>query len=366
MLGEGAVPSFAVIPGTLVYELIGGQEKRVIEAIENAYRIHGAGDTVNPASYFLSLKDRPRCRIIALPASVGGDIRADGLKWISSFPGNVSAGLPRASAVLVLNDQQTGYPLCCMEGSIVSAARTAAFATIGASWLSHGRPRLARVGFVGAGLIARYIHSYLTAAGWTFDEVGVHDIRADSAAGFQAYLRRSPAAGRIRVHRRAENLVRSSDLVVFATVAPKPHITEPAWLEHNPLILHISLRDLAAEIILGAANVVDDVEHCLTANTSLQLAERAAGNREFVTGTLYDVMTGAVDVPTNRPVVFSPFGLGVLDVALGKYVYDQARGKGQLAPVDGFFHELRRHEPPESAEQSRGRHAAAAGAASCL
>jgi ornithine cyclodeaminase len=348
MLREDAVPSFAVVPGSLVYELIGGQEKRVIEVVENAYRIHGAGDTVNPASYFLSLRDRPGCRIIALPASVGGDVITDGVKWISSFPANVSAGLPRASAVLVLNDQRTGYPLCCMEGSIVSAARTAAFATIGAGWLSRGRPRPARVGFFGAGLIARYIHTYLTAAGWTFDETGVYDIRADSALGFRSYLRRSSAGGRIAVHRRAENLFRSSDLVVFATVAPKPHITEPAWLEHNPVVLHVSLRDLAPEVILGAVNIVDDVEHCLAADTSLQLAERAAGNREFVTGTLHDVMTGAVAVPASRPVVFSPFGLGVLDVALGRHVYDQARSNGRLATVDGFFHELRRHEPPKT------------------
>lgn len=346
MLREGTVPSFAVVPGSLVQELIGGQEKRVIEVVENAYRIHATGDTVNPASYFLSLRNRPRCRIIALPASVGGDVGADGLKWISSFPANVGAGLPRASAVLVLNDQETGYPLCCMEASIISAARTAAFAAIGAGWLSRSRGRLASVGFVGTGLIARYIHTYLTAAGWTFDEVGIYDIRADSAAGFQSYLQRSQAGGRITVHRRAENLIRSCDLVVFATVAPSPHITERAWLEHNPLVLHISLRDLAAEIVLDAVNVVDDVDHCLTASTSLHLAEQATGNREFVAGTLHDVMTGAVQVPASRPVVFSPFGLGVLDIALGKHVYDQARDNGQLTPVDGFFHELQRHGRP--------------------
>lgn len=363
MFRKGTVPSFAVVPGTLVYEVIGGQEKRVIDVVENAYRIHGSGDTVNPASYFLSLRDRPRCRIIALPASVGGDVRADGLKWISSFPANVSAGLPRASAVLVLNDQQTGYPLCCMEGSIISAARTAAFATIGTGWLSRGRPKLARIGFCGTGLIARYIHTYLTAAGWTFEETGIYDIRDDSAAGFRSYLRRSPAGGRVTVHRRAESLVRSSDLIVFATIAPSPHITERAWLDHNPIVLHISLRDLAADVVLDAVNVVDDVEHCLTANTSLQLAERTAGNRAFVAGTLHDVMTGAVHVSATRPVVFSPFGLGVLDIALGKHVYDQALRNGQLTPVDGFFHELQRHE--SAGTPASGHRAAETGAASC-
>jgi ornithine cyclodeaminase len=48
-------------------------------------------------------------------------------------------------------------------------------------------------------------------------------------------------------------------------------------------------------------------------------------------------------VPAGRPVIFSPFGLGVLDLAVGKYVYDQVASSGDLHIIDGFFHELRRH-----------------------
>ena len=87
-------------------------------------------------------------------------------------------------------------------------------------------------------------------------------------------------------------------------------------------MLHVSLRDLAPQIVLGATNIVDDVEHCLKADTSPHLAEQLTGNRDFLTGTLDDVMTGRVTLPTNRPIVFSPFGLGVLDLAVGKHVYD--------------------------------------------
>lgn len=54
---------------------------------------------------------RPGARIIALPASIGGETQVDGLKWISSFPENIHTGIPRASAVVVLNDRDTGYPI---------------------------------------------------------------------------------------------------------------------------------------------------------------------------------------------------------------------------------------------------------------
>ena len=337
------VPPFAVISGGQVQEVLHGRENEVMDLVETTYRVHGAGNSVNPPSYFLRFPDRPSSRIIALPASIGGEVRVDGLKWISSFPDNVAAGIPRASAVLILNDHDTGYPFACLESSIISATRTAASAALAADWLSRGATRPARVGFIGLGLIARYIHMFLVGTGWEFDAVGLHDLSAEHAAGFRGYLEHAHPAERITIHDSAESLIRSSDLVVFATVAGEPHIHDLSWFEHNPLVLHVSLRDLSPEIILASTNIVDDVEHCLKANTSPHLAEQQTGGRDFLDGTLDDVMTGRVTIPHDRPVIFSPFGLGVLDLAVGKYVYDEVVRSGRLHVVDDFFHELRRH-----------------------
>ncbi|GHI04016.1 2,3-diaminopropionate biosynthesis protein SbnB [Streptomyces cellostaticus] len=338
-----SAPTFAVITGTQVQQALSGREKQIVELIEATYRLHGAGDSVNPPSYFLRFPDRPTARIIALPASVGGPVAVDGLKWISSFPDNVSAGLPRASAVLILNDPGTGYPFACLESSIISATRTAASAALAADWLSRPRPRPTRVGFFGTGLIARYIHTFLAGTGWSFDTIGVYDVSADSTAGFCGYLHQAGTSAQVTVHDSAEDLIRSSDLVVFATVAGQPHVTDPAWFTHNPLVLHISLRDLAPEILLASANFVDDVEHCLKADTSPHLVEQRTGNRDFLNGTLNDVMLGRAAPPHDRPVIFSPFGLGVLDLAVGKYVYDEAAGAGNLRLIEDFFHDLRRY-----------------------
>jgi len=335
---------FAVIPGTDVREALEGREKAVVAIVEDAYRVHGVGSTVNPPSYFLRFPDRPDARIIALPASLRGPADGvDGLKWISSFPGNIASGLPRASAVLVLNDPANGYPYACLESSVISAARTAASAALAADVLSADRGRPRTVGFLGTGLIARFVHQYLAGTDWSFDEVNVHDLVPEYASGFTGYLERRNTDKRITVRESPEDVIRNSELVVFATTAAEPHITDPSWFDHHPLVLHVSLRDLSPEVIAASFNIVDDVEHCLKADTSVHLLEKRVRNRYFIAGTLFDVLTHVVTVPAEETVVFSPFGLGVLDLAVGKHVYDETKRAGRLRTVDGFFAELCRH-----------------------
>lgn len=336
-------PTFAVITGIQVSDALDGRSQEIVDLVEQTYLVHASGRSVNPPSYFLRFPDRPTSRIIALPAALGGPFEVDGIKWVSSFPGNVEQGIPRASAVLLLNDHDTGYPFACLEGSIISATRTAASAVLAADRLSRRRARPRRVGFVGLGLIARYIHTFLLDTGWEFGEIGLHDLSEASTAGFTGYLEQASPDTAVRSHPCVESLIRASDLVVFATVAGRPYVDDSSWFDHHPIVLNVSLRDLAPGVLLQATNYVDDIDHCLKAETSPHLTEQMTGNRDFLTGTLAEAITGQVDIPEDDTIVFSPFGLGVLDLALGLHVYRHTREAGNLQTVPGFFHDLHRH-----------------------
>ncbi|MDQ3274181.1 MAG: 2,3-diaminopropionate biosynthesis protein SbnB [Actinomycetota bacterium] len=260
-----------------------------------------------------------------------------GMKWIASFPDNVGRGAPRASAVLLLNDYDTGYPFACLEAGGISAARTAASAACATSVLLEPRTPVS-VSFVGAGVIARTICDYLHEAGVGVTDAGVHDLDPASAEHLVGH-----AAGVLGVPvRRCDSLLEAlkRDVVVFATTAAAPYVPADVELRAGQLLLNISLRDLAPELLLANDNVVDDdVEHCLKAQTSPHLAEQLSGSREFVTGTLAAALRGEVKLDQRRATIFSPFGLGVLDIAVGSLVLEAARARGAALEVPGYFGE---------------------------
>jgi ornithine cyclodeaminase len=192
---------------------------------------------------------------------------------------------------------------------------------------------------VGTGFIARYVYDFLVDTGWTIEEVRLHDRSPLESEKFRNTACRLEQHRTVTVVSDVAQLVRACDLIVFTTVASTPHIADATLFEHNPLVLHISLRDLAPEILLRSQNVVDDVEHVMKANTSPHLAEQKTGNRSFVTGTLADIMMGRRSVNRSRPIIFSPFGMGILDLAVGKWVYEQAVASGRELRLSDFFYE---------------------------
>ena len=329
---------FSVITGKSIHRIVLEDLGGCIDAVRDAYLAHDAGRSVNPNSVFLRFADRPNARIIALPSHLSSPWNISGLKWVASYPDNVAKGFPRASAALLLNSTEHGYPFACLEGSVISATRTAASAVLAASHLRDGNRQVRTLGIVGTGLIAHCIYLFLVGTGWEIENVLLFDLDQKRAEKFAAKIKK-PKGHQVSVVPEISGLLTKSDLVVFTTVAGRPHVNDPELIAHKPVILHVSLRDLHPELLLDACNIVDDADHVLQADTSLHLAEQLTGRRNFITGTLAQVITGRCSVDHSRPVVFSPFGLGVLDLAVGKLVYERAVSTGQHQIIDGFFYE---------------------------
>jgi 2,3-diaminopropionate biosynthesis protein SbnB len=320
-----------------VAAMLAGREAELIDVVGRAYMAHRDGKSSLPHSSFLRFPDNERDRIIALPAFLADGFDIAGLKWVSSFPGNLAQGIPRASAALILNDARTGVPQAILEGSLISARRTAASAALGARVLLEGQDP-GRVGLIGTGVInleiARFLGTAIGARSFL-----LQDLDAARARSFAASLGSELGDVKAEVAGSAEEVLASCPLVSFATTATRPYVNDLSVCPAGAVLLHISLRDIAPEAILACDNVVDDVDHVCRERTSVHLAEQESGGRGFIRCVLADILKG--DAPARRGdgsiAVFSPFGLGVLDIAVGKLVLESARACGRGTTIASFL-----------------------------
>jgi 2,3-diaminopropionate biosynthesis protein SbnB len=329
-----AAPTFYVVPGSTVKSVIESHRNQIFDAVRAAYHLHASGESINPDSYFLRYPENPSARIIALPVHLGGSVQKSGIKWISSFPHNRSSNLARASAVLIVNDATTGYPLACIEASLISSTRTAASAALAAEHISP-KPFAATLGVVGTGIIARTTVEWLLFRNWQFSKIALYDVEPHEAELFSNWLRDEHQL-KAEIQTSFDGVIRNSSLILFTTTALAPYVADEKLFEHAPTVIHLSLRDICVNVILASQNIVDDVDHCLKAGTSLHLAETAIGNRAFVSGTLVDVLNKKCTL-SDRTRIFSPFGLGVLDLSVGDFVLKTAIASNSAIALPDFF-----------------------------
>lgn len=327
-----------VLRGDEVCSLLSGREREIIELTSNAYVAHGEGLSALPHSLFLRLPGEQQNRIIALPAYLGLTNEIAGLKWVSSFPQNLALGLDRASAVVILNSPQTGRPEVLLEGSLISAKRTAASAALAAKHLQTAE-KIDCLGIIGCGLINFEIVRFLMSLFSEVQDLIIFDVVPSRARQFQLKCQSLYDGIHLRVAEDSNEVLRAASLISLATTAIEPHIFDLSPCLPGSTILHVSLRDLAAEAILACDNVVDDIDHICRAQTSVHLAEQLLGHRGFIRCTLADILAGKA--PARRDdesiAVFSPFGLGILDIALAKFITDLGRQQGKGTLITSFL-----------------------------
>ena len=323
--------TFSLVTAGVVTHILDSEVAAAKGIVGAVYVQASRGRIVNPPSLFLRPEAGRPERFIALPAALPEPDPAIGIKWIGSFPGNLDGGLPRASAVIVLNDPVTGFPIACLEGAVISATRTALSAVVAAETLA-GRRETGRLAVIGAGVISRRTVAMLLASGWRFGEVAVFDPRVDQA---ERLVEEVPSG---RIAGSPEEAVAGADLVLIATTATTPWFDDPALTRPGVTVLHLSLRDITAGTMAACDHVVDDPTHAAREGTSLELATREAGLAPESVRPIGALLSGeAPPRDPSRSVIYSPFGLGSLDVALAHFVLERARSRGLVIEVPDFF-----------------------------
>jgi ornithine cyclodeaminase len=251
--------------------------------------------------------------------------------------------MDRASAVLILNSTESGVPEAILEGSVISAQRTAASAALAARCLNPGRPYHS-LGVIGCGYINYEICRFLAVGCPGISRIVLFDKDPGRAVQVAHGYADAYGIGSIQVAEDITEVFKTCDLISFATTATSPHVEELS-LCPGSTVLHVSLRDLGTEVILSADNIVDDADHVCRAQTSLHLAEQHTGNRDFIRCSLADILNGKQQPRCpERASIFSPFGLGILDLALGSFARSLVEASEEPFRVPSFLPDRWEHE----------------------
>lgn len=326
-----------LLRGDEIVELFRGREAEIVAAVKAAYLTQEQGDVSMPNCAFLRFPQNDTDRIIPKPAFLGGDFQIAGMKWVASFPLNLTRGIERASATLIVNSTQTGVPEAVMESSVISAYRTAASAALAADVLRGSRPASA-VGIMGCGLINFETLRFLLRLRPEIRTILLLDLSGERALQYRRKCAAFCEGREILILEAGDTLFGRADVISIATTATTPHQDSIASCRVEDTILHISLRDFTPQAVLMADNIVDDIDHVCSNHTSLDLTARREGNRNFIRTTIGAILTGNEPPQVGgRPSMFSPFGLGILDLALAHLAYGLAREERAGTLIDNFL-----------------------------
>ncbi|MNO33415.1 ornithine cyclodeaminase [compost metagenome] len=296
-----------------------------VDSVESAVRILDSGDYAQPVKPYLRYKN-PNNRIIAMPAYVGGEVSAAGIKWISSFPDNIKAGLPRAHSIIVLNDPLTGQPSAILSSPLPSIVRTASISGLMIRHFLQARP-LERIhlGIIGWGPVGQY-HLQMAVAlyGEQIECIRIYDIRgADLSEIPPLYKDRTEVAetwAEVYLH---------SNIFITCTVSNHRYIDLPP--AKGSLLLNVSLRDYKPKALASVtAVIVDDWDEVCRENTDIQQLHLEQGLIRTGTRTITDVVVRRclAEFAEDEPVFFCPMGMAVFDIATAVYYVKQAREQG--------------------------------------
>jgi ornithine cyclodeaminase len=234
---------------------------------------------------------------------------------------------------MVVNDIETGRPEALVESALISARRTAASAVLATRLLAR---EVSAIALVGCGFINSEVLRFVRVLWPGLERVTLFDLNEEQAAGFAERLETGEQNPEIHFARTVSEACGAATLVSIATTASEPHIHDVKFFRPGTAVLHVSLRDLSPQVILACDNIVDDPAHVCRARTSIHLTEKFTGNRNFIRCSIGEILLNRAParIAADRVVVFSPFGLGILDLAVARFVVDQAvqRGLGIVIP----------------------------------
>jgi ornithine cyclodeaminase/alanine dehydrogenase-like protein (mu-crystallin family) len=292
----------------------------LLEALERAFVEVSSGRASFPTRIAAST---PAGFLGAMAAYVNGTLAS---KLVSVFAGNQERGLPSHQALVALFDAEDGRPLAVMDGTHITAIRTAAASAVATRALARDDASVLAV--LGAGVQGR-AHLAVVSRVRDFGEIRVASRTREHAEEAAAALGADVAAS-------FEEAVRGAHVVCLCTDAPEPVIARE-WLGPGAHVTSVGYSERGGE--LGADVVRAGL---LVVESRIALEPPPAGAAELQGLEPGDVVELGEILGGTHPgrtsdeeiTVYKSMGHAAEDAAAARLVYDRARTEGRGTSID--------------------------------
>ncbi len=313
---------------------------------------HGMGVVFPKSSPFPNMPVAgPDRRFVAMPGYLGGRFDICGNKWYGSNHANTAKGLPRSVLTLMLNDKETGEPLCLMSANLLSSARTGAVPAVATRHLASATA--SSVAVLGCGPINKACLKAIATTLPSLKRVYFYDIFEAAAEKLAAWARQTLGVEAI-IENNLQTALAGAEVVTVAASRVKPLVVRNDWLHPDATVLisgPISADDafwLENRVVLDHVALHEAYVDEAVASPDKQIAYdgiiggplyrliddgKLPALKDFTDlGTVLQAPAQHADTGARR-TVFVACGMSVFDLAWGYEIYRTAQDKGLGTPL---------------------------------
>jgi N-[(2S)-2-amino-2-carboxyethyl]-L-glutamate dehydrogenase len=288
----------------------------------------------------------PDRRFVAMPAYLGGRFDVCGNKWYGSNAANTSKGLPRSVLTFILNDKDTGEPLCFMSANLISATRTGAIPGVVVRHIARKDSEVCTV--FGCGPINKACYRAIVTQAPNLKTVVCYDIFKEKAQSFADWSKTEFGIEGITATS-AEGSLKAGDIITIAASRLEPVFFEDNWVKKGATVIFTGPAKAEDAFWLNSKIIYDNTKlHEAYMEEAVSSGDKQKYYDGVIGGPLYklidegklpclsksisfgDIILGEKIGRKNydERIAFIASGMAVFDVGWGYELYQTALKKG--------------------------------------
>lgn len=298
--------------------------QKVIRVIEEVLVDYKNGGVLLPDKISQIFNQKTQDRINCMPSTLMND-GVCGVKWVSVFPENPRKfSSQNVSGVIILSELEQGFPIAVMDGTLITALRTACMGAIGAKYLARKDSRT--YGTIGSGEQAK---THFIAIKQLFPQIDTCYVASRSEHGetqfIEAMKKKYPDVDFISCNSDYNKAAQNSDIIVTAVSCQEPLLKASA-VRKGTYYCHVGGWEDEYAVPQKAAKIVCDNWHSLKHRGSPTIArmyKEGLLKDSDIYADIADIIDGTKPGREDNDEIcyFNSIGLSFVDVSVAYSFY---------------------------------------------